>query len=195
MGARPPSASARTSVGARGALPRAPRRRARRCRDGASTCWRGPPTGTRSSSDPFNRARALLALGGVRLRARQKRTGSDALEEALAGFEALGAIGWAANARGELARVGGRERIEGLSPSELRVAELVAEGRTNREIAAALFLGERTVASHLTHIYAKLGIRSRTELARQMAATHCRDRRPGEQSSDILTFRRRPSRA
>ena len=45
---------------------------------------------------------------------------------------------------------------------------LVAEGRTNREVAAALFLGERTVASHLTHIYAKLGVRSRTELARRL---------------------------
>ena len=54
---------------------------------------------------------------------------------------------------------------DGLTPAELRVAALVAEGRTNREVAAALFLGERTVASHLTHIYAKLGVRSRTELA------------------------------
>jgi len=48
------------------------------------------------------------------------------------------------------------------------VAALVAEGRTNREVAVALFLGERTVASHLTHIYAKLGVRSRTELARRL---------------------------
>jgi len=55
-----------------------------------------------------------------------------------------------------------------LTPAERRVAALVAEGRTNREVAAALFLGERTVASHLTHIYAKLGIRSRTELARML---------------------------
>ena len=62
--------------------------------------------------------------------------------------------------------VGGRTREEGLTAAERRVAVLVAEGRTNREVAAALFLGERTVASHLTHIYAKLGIRSRTELAR-----------------------------
>ena len=53
------------------------------------------------------------------------------------------------------------------SAAERRVAALVAEGRTNQEVAAALFLGERTVASHLTHIYAKLGIRSRTELARK----------------------------
>jgi DNA-binding CsgD family transcriptional regulator len=71
-------------------------------------------------------------------------------------------------ARRELGSIGGQRRIEGLSPSERRVAELVVEGRTNREIAAALFLGERTVASHLTHVYAKLGIRSRTELARHL---------------------------
>jgi DNA-binding CsgD family transcriptional regulator len=119
--------------------------------------------------DPFNHGRALLALGTVRLRARQKRAARASLEAAVAQFEVLGAAGWAAKARAELARIGGRERIEGLSPSELRVAELVAAGRTNREIASALFLGERTVASHLTHVYAKLGVRSRTELARQLA--------------------------
>jgi DNA-binding CsgD family transcriptional regulator len=118
--------------------------------------------------DPFGRGRALLALGVVRLRARQKRTARAALEGALGTFEALGASSWAAAARAELARIGGRRHIQGLSPSEVRVAALVAEGRTNREIASALFLGERTVASHLTHIYAKLGIRSRTELARQL---------------------------
>ena len=115
--------------------------------------------------DPFGRARALLALGVVRRRARQKRTARVAIEAALAGFDRLGAATWAAAARDELARIGGRTRMEGLSPSELRVATLVAEGRTNREIASALFLGEATVASHLSHIYAKLGIRSRTELA------------------------------
>jgi len=120
--------------------------------------------------DPFGRGRALLALGVVRRRTRQKRTARAALDAAVAGFEALGAGGWAATARAELARVGGRARIEGLSPSELRVAALVADGLTNREIASALFLGERTVASHLTHIYAKLGVRSRTELARQLIA-------------------------
>lgn len=137
-----------------------------------------------SVGDPFNRARALLALGGVRLRARQKRTAREALAAALAGFEALGAAGWTATARGELARIGGRERIEGLSPSELRVAELVAEGRTNREIASALFLGERTVAGHLTHVYAKLGIRSRTELARRLPQ---RTERLAENGSKVAT--------
>lgn len=121
-----------------------------------------------SSYDPFGRARALLALGVARRRVRQKRTAREAIEAALAAFLELGAEGWAATARDELGRIGGRQRLEGLSPSEREVADLVAEGRTNREIAAALFLGERTVAGHLTHIYSKLGIRSRTELARTL---------------------------
>jgi DNA-binding CsgD family transcriptional regulator len=118
--------------------------------------------------DPFGRARALLALGVVSRRGRQKRPAREAIEAALEGFEAIGAAGWAAKARTELGRIGGRTREEGLTAAERRVADLVAEGRTNREVAAALFLGERTVASHLTHIYAKLGLRSRTELARKL---------------------------
>jgi len=118
--------------------------------------------------DPFGEARALLGLGVVRRRARKKRDARDAIEAALAGFEQIGATTWAEKARGELGRIGGRRREEGLTPAERRVAVLVAEGRTNREVAAALFLTERTVASHLSHVYAKLGIRSRTELARQL---------------------------
>jgi DNA-binding CsgD family transcriptional regulator len=118
--------------------------------------------------DPFGRARALLALGTTKRRTRQKRPAREAIEAALEGFEAIGAEGWAAKARAELGRIGGRTRADGLTAAERRVASLVAEGRTNREVAAALFLGERTVASHLTHIYAKLGIRSRTELARRL---------------------------
>jgi DNA-binding CsgD family transcriptional regulator len=118
--------------------------------------------------DPFGRARALLALGIVRRRARQKRPAREAIEAALAGFEAVGAARWAARARAEVGRVGGRTREDGLTTAERRVAALVAEGRTNREVAAALFLTERTVASHLTHIYAKLGVRSRMELARRL---------------------------
>jgi DNA-binding CsgD family transcriptional regulator len=121
-----------------------------------------------AAGDPFGRARALLALGVVRRRARLKRPARDAIESALAAFEALGASGWAAQARAELGRIGGRTREEGLTSAERRVAALVAEGRTNREVAAALFLGERTVASHLTRIYAKLGVRTRTELARRL---------------------------
>ena len=118
--------------------------------------------------DPFGRARALLALGVVRRRARQKRPAREAIEAALEAFETLGAAGWAEKARAELGRIGGRTRSEGLTAAEQRVAELVAEGRTNREVAATLFLAERTVASHLSRVYAKLGVRSRTELARKL---------------------------
>jgi DNA-binding CsgD family transcriptional regulator len=118
--------------------------------------------------DPFGRARALLALGTVRRRERQKRPARDAIREALTGFEQLGAATWIEKAQAELGSIGGRKREERLTAAERRVAALVAEGRTNREVADALFLGERTVASHLTHIYAKLGVRSRTELARKV---------------------------
>jgi DNA-binding CsgD family transcriptional regulator len=119
--------------------------------------------------DPFGRARALLALGVIRRRARQKRPAREAIELARDAFAELGADGWAQRARDELGAIGGRTRAEGLTPAEQRVADLVANGRTNAEVAAALFLSERTVASHLTHVYAKLGVRSRTELARKLA--------------------------
>ena len=121
---------------------------------------------TQAEADRFDHARALLALGVARRRARQKRGAREALTAAVAGLEQLGEVMWTARARAELGRIGGRTREEGLTPAERRVAGLVAEGRTNREVAATLFLGERTVASHLSRIYAKLGIRSRTELAR-----------------------------
>ena len=119
-----------------------------------------------SLGDPIGRARALLALGVVRRRLRQKRSAREAIEQALAIFEECGATHFAEKARAELGRIGGRAREEGLTPAEQRVAALVVEGRTNREVAAALFLGEGTVETHLRHIYAKLGVRSRTELAR-----------------------------
>jgi DNA-binding CsgD family transcriptional regulator len=120
--------------------------------------------------DAFGRARALVALGSVRRRERQKRAARDAIEAALAGFEQLGAATWSERARSELGRIGGRTREEGLTAAERRVAALVAEGRTNREVATALFLTENTVERHLSHAYAKLGVRSRTELARTFPA-------------------------
>ncbi len=116
--------------------------------------------------DLLGRGRALLALGAVRRRMRQKRAAREAIAEALAIFDECGAALFAERARAELGRIGGRTREEGLTAAEQRVAALVAEGRTNREVAAALVLGERTVETHLTRIYAKLGVRSRTELAR-----------------------------
>jgi DNA-binding CsgD family transcriptional regulator len=120
------------------------------------------------TGDAFGRGRALLGLGIVGRRARRKRPAREALEAALVEFERLGAATWVDTARNELGRIGGRARDDGLTAAERRVATLVAAGKTNREVAAALFLVERTVAGHLTHVYAKLGIRSRTELARRL---------------------------
>ncbi len=118
---------------------------------------------------PFELARTLLVTGEVRRRARQKREARASLERALGIFQGLGAPLWAARARAELERVGGR--VPGvLTPTERRVAELVAEGRTNREVADALFVSVKTVEANLSRIYAKLGIRSRTELAREILA-------------------------
>ena len=134
--------------------------------------------------DQFGRARALLALGVVRRRARQKRAAHDAIRAALDGFEELGAATWVEKARAELGSIGGRTREEGLTAAERRVAALVAEGRTNREVAAALFVGERTVETHLSHVYAKLGLRSRVELAR----TFRPDSEAPEQSSGGLAI-------
>jgi len=135
--------------------------------DHAATLLEGAVEQHEAVGDPYGRARALLALGSARRRLRQKRSAREAIGAALAGFEELDAQIWVAKARTELGKIGGRTREEGLTAAERRVAALVAQGRTNREVAAALFLGERTIASHLTHIYAKLGIRSRTELARR----------------------------
>jgi DNA-binding CsgD family transcriptional regulator len=121
------------------------------------------------AGDAFGRGRALLGLGIVGRRARRKRPAREALEAALVEFERLGAATWVDTARAELGRIGGRSRDDGLTAAERRVATLVAAGKTNREVAAALFLAERTVAGHLTHVYSKLGIRSRTELARRLS--------------------------
>jgi DNA-binding CsgD family transcriptional regulator len=121
--------------------------------------------------DPFEQGRTLLALGTVRRRARQRRAARESLQAALDLFERNGASVWADKARSELDRIGGRTPAgKELTPSEQRIAELVAEGKTNREVAAELFLSVHTVEAALTRVYQKLGIRSRTELARRLAA-------------------------
>jgi DNA-binding CsgD family transcriptional regulator len=122
------------------------------------------------TQDPFQHARTLLAMGSTQRRAKHRSAARSSLEQALAIFNRLPAPLWADKARAELGRIGGRApaKDDELTEAERRVAELVAMGRTNHEVAASLFLGERTVASHLTHIYAKLGVRSRTELAHRL---------------------------
>jgi DNA-binding CsgD family transcriptional regulator len=116
---------------------------------------------------PFERARTLFARGVLQRRLKQRRAARVSLEAALAVFEELGARLWAQKARAELKRIAGRAPSEDvLTPTERRVAQLVAEGHPNKEIAAMLFVTVKAVEANLTRIYAKLGIRSRTELAR-----------------------------
>ena len=119
----------------------------------------------------FERGRTLLSLGVVRRQTMQKKAAREALEQALAVFEELDARLWAEKARQELARIGGR-RAGGdeLTVSESRVAELAAAGRSNKEIAAQLFMGVSTVEAHLSHVYRKLGIRSRAGLGARLSA-------------------------
>lgn len=119
----------------------------------------------------FDHARTLLALGRSQRRARRWAAARAALEEAAVVFEDCGAEGWGGEARAELARIGGRRPADGgLTPSERSVVDLAANGLANKEIAAALFVSVRTVETHLTHAYAKLGVRSRSQLARRLAA-------------------------
>jgi DNA-binding NarL/FixJ family response regulator len=121
-------------------------------------------------SEPLERGRALLVLGLVSRRAKRRRAAREALESALGVFDALPAPLWAERARAELERIGGRRGSAGeLTPSERRVADLVLAGKTNREIATELFVTVHTVEKSLTRAYAKLGVRSRTELARRLA--------------------------
>lgn len=119
--------------------------------------------------EPFERARTLLALGSVQRRDRKKQPARESLEAALAVFDDLGAALWSERARAELARIGGRAPAGGLTPTEARVAELIAAGRTYREAADALFISPKTVQWNLSKIYRKLGIRSRAELAARLA--------------------------
>ena len=110
--------------------------------------------------------RSLFALGISRRRDRQKRPARDVLEQALELVTAANTPLWANRVRDEIARIGGRRASVGeLTESEARVARLAAAGLTNREIARTLSIGVRTVEGHLSHVYTKLEIRSRTELA------------------------------
>ena len=121
---------------------------------------------------PFEHGRTLLALGSAERRANHKRAARAALEQALDSFERLSAPHWAAKARSELGRIGGRRAPArgALSETEAQIAALAAAGRTNAEIAAALVISPKTVKWNLSKVYRKLGVRSRTELAAALAS-------------------------
>jgi DNA-binding CsgD family transcriptional regulator len=128
---------------------------------------------------PLERGRTLLALGQVRRRAKQKRGAREALEFAQREFAEFGAKCWAERAEMELSRIGGRTRERSdLTSTERRVAELVAQGLANKEVAGALVISVRAVEANLTRIYAKLGVRSRTELARRLTQESTQQSQP-----------------
>ena len=134
---------------------------------------------------PFERARTLLCEGEVLRRLRRPALARPVLREAESVFAELGARPWAARAATEVAAAGDRSGAWGrragpadvnpaadvhvLSAQELQIARCVAEGRNNAEVAAALFVSRKTVEAHLTRVYRKLGVRSRTELVRLLA--------------------------
>jgi DNA-binding NarL/FixJ family response regulator len=117
----------------------------------------------------FDHARTLLLAGRVARRLKKWRAARELLAHAAAAFDAIGSDGWADDARAELGRVAARRPGTGeLTPGEQRVAELAATGLGNKEIARKLFVTVHTVEVHLSHAYAKLGIRSRAQLAESL---------------------------
>jgi DNA-binding CsgD family transcriptional regulator len=125
--------------------------------------------------DVFETARTRLAYGARLRRVRKRIRARDQLNEALEIFERLGARPWADQAEAELAATGETARrrnastLDELTPQELQIARLLADGNTTREAAAAVFVSPKTVEYHLRHVYSKLGIHSRDELAAVLA--------------------------
>ena len=124
---------------------------------------------------PFEVARTRLAYGDALRRAGRRVMARDLLRQALADFTQLGATPWAERAGVALRSTGERTArspagpLRQMTAQELQIAHLAAQGRTNREVAAQLYLSPKTVEWHLGHVYAKLGVRSRTELVSAMA--------------------------
>ena len=125
---------------------------------------------------PFEQARRRHAYGAWLRRRRRPADSRPLLRAAAATFDALGATAWADRSRAELQASGESLRRPAqaagrLTPQEALIARLAAEGLSNRDIAERLFLSPRTVTTHLSRIYPKLGIRSRSELARALGNT------------------------
>jgi DNA-binding CsgD family transcriptional regulator len=127
---------------------------------------------------PFESARTRLCYGERLRRSKRKRQAGEQLRASLAAFERMGAWSWADRAAKELKATGDVPRLQLAAPGgreltaqEMNVARLVVEGLTNRELAARLFLSQKTIETHLAHVFKKVGVRSRTELAVRLAAT------------------------
>jgi pentatricopeptide repeat protein len=130
---------------------------------------------------PFERARTELCYGERLRRSRRRSDARPHLRAALRTFDRLDATPWIARARveleatGEVGRPAREDGLRGLTPQELQLALIVSRGATNKEASAALFISSKTVEAHLHRIYVKLGIRSRTDLARHLAREHVLD--------------------
>ena len=120
---------------------------------------------------PFELGRTLLVKGMIERRGKRKSAARASLGQALSIFEQLGAPLWADKARRELSKIAARSPVTGLTETERRIAALIAQGQTNREVASAMFVTENTVQTHVRHIFLKLGVRSRTELAARFLST------------------------
>jgi len=120
---------------------------------------------------PFEHGRTLLEKGSIQRRAKRKAAAKQTLEQAIEILEPLGAQIWLTRARDELSRIGlrGAKATEGLTPAQARVAELVAAGMSNPEIARELHMSLRTVVSHLSRVYQECGVKSRTQLIGALA--------------------------
>jgi DNA-binding CsgD family transcriptional regulator len=119
---------------------------------------------------PFECACGLLVRGRIERRMRKKRAAAESLAHAAELFEQLGSPPFAARAQRELERVGLRRTTAELTPTERQIARLASGGSTNREIAQAAFVSQKTVEANLARVYRKLGIHSRAELGARMAA-------------------------
>ncbi|GIK77702.1 MAG: AAA family ATPase [Thermoleophilia bacterium] len=125
------------------------------------------------SLPPFQRARGELLHGEWLRRERRRQEARGHLRAALELFRQVGAAPWEERAEAELRATGETARkrdpstLDELTPQELQIAGLVSQGMTNREVAAQLFLSPRTIDYHLRKVFSKLGIASRTELARE----------------------------
>lgn len=119
---------------------------------------------------PFDRALAQASSGAFLRREGKRAAAVEQLEAAREGFVSLGARPFLESCDRELESCrplpGGRRSVDpsGLTPKEMSVATLVTQGKTNREVAAELAVSVNTVEYHLKHIYAKLGINSRSQL-------------------------------
>ncbi|MFC5144601.1 helix-turn-helix transcriptional regulator [Streptomyces aureoversilis] len=129
-------------------------------------------TGDDHDATAYDRARTALLLGERLRRDRRANEARPHLRDAAETFHRLGATPWEQRAQGELRAAGESPEparpalLQTLTPQELRIARLVAEGVSNKDVATRLFLSPRTVEYHLYKVYPKLGITSRTELAR-----------------------------